>query len=109
MRKIILVSLGISVFVIGLVLGNTKTSNNVFAQSQASDVALVMCAADPVNVSASATRSILVTASSGSSNIHPVRGADCAQALSDLLRGGFKIFNVTPRFNTDGSLYTLTK
>jgi hypothetical protein len=73
-------------------------------------VVLLMCIADPVDTPPPTPRSIIVHAFSNSANIRGVtRGAECAQAMSDLFKAGFQIQSVQPLSNTNGSFFTLTK
>jgi len=110
MRLIILVSMVILFLVLILELGSTKMDSHALTPSQPSDVVLILCGPDPIDTTPPSPRHIVVGASSSSTNAHAVgRGTDCAQAIADQLRAGFKIENIQPVFNGAGNFYTLTK
>ena len=110
MRVIILFSMFISFLVLFLELGNSNIDSHALTQSQPSDVVLILCGPDPIDTAPPAPRHIVVSASSSSTNAHTIgRGGECAQALADEFRAGFKIENVQPVFNGAGNFYTLTK
>ena len=87
MKRIVVIALSVSLLTLGLVLGSTVLSSNMFGQAQAHptafdrNVVILQC-------SLSQGTAIVVAASDSSDNAPAVatgKGTSCAQAVSDVL------------------------
>ncbi len=105
MKRIVVISLFAVALIFVSVLGITSLSSVGIAAPPSDEVVIVMCGArfdltpPPINVQAASSSVNAPTVTTETS---------CAQALADLLDGGFKIKDVQPVFS-DGALYTLVR